>query len=494
MHGTSLFLILACSAFAQNQPAPSGYVVRAEAANVYLDYGQASGVQTGQPFVIYKEGAELIHPVTKASLGRIETTLAEGTIWEVHPSYSIGALKAKPSGVIPAGARVRLLAPAPAAASTPPVPVPPSPAAQSAAGAAAPLRAPLSDAAKAEKTAVEAKAQEEDESTQDGETVGKPKNRRARWKSGVFDYQIMGIAVADFNGDGSPELAAAEETAIHLYAYPPTDAKSKADYKYPGIQPAIMSLEAADLNKNGRPELFVTVYNQGLARMETAVLELDAGGGWTKIGETPLVVRSYQGAKGERILAAQQLIDNQTFPFGSIYPLAYRDGKYVRGEEAVRYKRIDWIYDFTTMDPDGSGPVPLYYTATDRIRVDLKKGSWKSPEPYGQTPNRLRWKGDRLLQCRPELLLDYGEKGEPALYAVRNIARFGGLAHTFGLYARAEIHRKTWNGLGFDTTWKSDLTGFSPAIAWVPAGQGARELAVAVVGTTGKSALWIYDP
>ena len=155
-----------------------------------------------------------------------------------------------------------------------------------------------------------------------------------------FDYKATGMAIADFDGDGLLDLVLAEDSAFHLYPYPPTSAKSKRGYKYPGITPHIMSLEAADLNANLRAELFITVFNAGFPRMETSVIELQPGGRWVEVANIPWIVRSYQGAKGEKLLAVQQLLDNKTFPFSSIMPLEYSDGKYGPAPP-LKFKRVD---------------------------------------------------------------------------------------------------------------------------------------------------------
>ena len=42
-------------------------------------------------------------------------------------------------------------------------------------------------------------------------------------------------------------------------------------------------------------------------------------------------MRTYQDEEGKPQLAVQQLVDDNSFPFSGIYPLAYKDGKYGPG-------------------------------------------------------------------------------------------------------------------------------------------------------------------
>ena len=70
----------------------------------------------------------------------------------------------------------------------------------------------------------------------------------------------------------------------------------------------------------------------------------------------------------------------------------------------------------------------------------------------------------------------------------------GSLSEPFGLFQRGEIVRKSWNGLGLEDDWKADIAGYCPSMIVVDAPGRGQELAVAVVGTSGKTSIWSYDP
>ena len=144
--------------------------------------------------------------------------------------------------------------------------------------------------------------------------------------------------------------------------------------------------------------------------------------------------------------------------------------------------------------PQAAGePALMYLTSVNSLRVQFANGHWRSPEGYGQSPNRVRW-NDKLLEFHPPMLSTYGDKGFQNLYIVRNLAMLGGLANPFGLFNGGELHAKTWTGVAFETAWKADLGGSSPGFALVEAEPGRKELLVAVAGSTGKSAVWTFDP
>jgi hypothetical protein len=439
--------------FGQQSAAPAaaealGYVVRVESGAVYLDFTEKTGAHAGQPFTVYTEGVELLHPITKASLGRIATTVAEGALTLVLPTYSVGSLRGG-SPEVSAGMRARL---------------------GTAPKAAAPAAAPTLGLNA--KDAVPARA--------------------ARVKGPTLDYKITGMAIADFRGDGKMTAAVSDTKTVNLYPYPLKDSQPLAQFVLPGVGPRIVSLTAADLDGDGRSELFVTLYNETFTRMETVVLEW-TDGQWKQVADLPWMVRSFQDGAGKPVLAMQQLVEDETFPYSSIYPVVLKDGQYARGAQAIRFKRIDFLYDFTQADlGGGKDPALLYETSTNHIRVQFKDGFWKTPESYGQTPTRLRWHS-HLLEFHPQMPIG-SENGKTAVYLIKNNSMLGSLSEPFGLFNGGLIERQEWNGVALETLWRADLGGYCTAAQLVPGPKNAADLAVAVTGTAGKSSIWVFDP
>ena len=428
-----------------------GYVVRlADAKTVVLDFNEKSGATTGEFFVIFKEGEDLKHPVTGQSLGRLETTVAEGSLKEIFPLYCLGALSTTPTQPIQPGMRARLR------------PM-----------AAAPSPAPAA-----------------------GNVAGAVQGKAPRWRGPLFDYQATSLAVADMKGDGGLQAALSDGRNVYLYPYPPVDVGPIAKFTHKGTAPRIFSLEAADLNGNGRAEIFASLYNDAFLRFETVVLELDAQGRLTQIADLPYLVRKYQDPSGAPHLAAQQVVEDRSFPFGTIYPLTFQDGKYGPGRPAVQFikRRADWLYDFTFATFDGR-PANIFISNTELVGVQFEKGgSVKTADSYGQTPHRVRWTGDRLLYFRPSMPVRYDVKGFTNLYLIRNLAALGGLASPFGIFSNGDLVRMGWNGLSLSTDWTASLGGYAAGLALVEAPGRPPELAVAVVGAAEKTSLWGFEP
>ncbi len=437
-------LALAASVAAAQAPA-KGYVVRADSAPVWLDLTAADGAAAGRIFEIYVEGPELRHPVTGASLGRVETRVAGGRIVDVSARYSTGRLD---DGAARAGQRVKLT----------------SSVADAAPAAASP----------------------------DDDQPGDAPRRKPKSRGAALDFAAVGMAVGDFDGIGRPEVALASENRIYLYAYPAADAKSLAEADVPGTGTRVLGLEAGKLDGDARDSLFVSVYDSAFQRFETRVYKLESGK-WLKTAALAFLTRGDQDVSGARTLATQQVFDDSSFPFGRVYPLAYADGRYAQGPVPLKSRRADWLFGFTDATLGGQDATVLT-TPSHALRVQFDKSQWRTPDDgYGQTPVRVRW-GGRLLEFQPPLAVAYGADGAATVYAVRNLAALGGLGGPFGLFNRGEVTSKRWDGLGLENVWRAPITGCAQGLTLAEPAPGRRELLVAVRGAAGRSSVWVYDP
>ncbi|MBI4423631.1 MAG: hypothetical protein HY554_07890, partial [Elusimicrobia bacterium] len=299
------------------------------------------------------------------------------------------------------------------------------------------------------------------------------------------------LDVADVDGVGKAEIVLGEAGGLKAFPAEPATEAWTAGCAY---QPAatgvrLLSLEALDLDGDGRAEVFATHHNEFFSRVETVVLDCRAGA-FTPLATLPWMVRSVWDAQGRRSLAAQALVSDGSFPFGAIYPLRHAEGKYQLGSPALRAKRLEWIYSFArTETAAGDGPSAVFYDKNGRLRAVLGKKSWTSPEPLGQTSNRIRWH-ERLLRFAPRLPTIGSEKGFAGVYAIRNQPRLGTLAEAFGVYGKGEVQRLRWNGLSLEPEWTAEADGYVAGIA-VGDAPGAPVYA-AIVGAGGSTAVWKF--
>jgi len=444
-------LVLSAAA-AWAEPAElEGVVVRADGRTLYFDLGKDSGIREGSRFEVRTEGAELRHPKTGESLGPIIEKKAEGAVKAVEEKYSTGRADAATDASL-IGLKVRVFQkPAPAASSMP----------EPAAGAS---------------------------------------GRRPTNRSPVLKLQAIDIAAGDLDGDGEPEVVVAAEKEIRAYPYAEkaSEWQPVCVYKSGTTGARAVSVEAADLDGDGRAEVFASFYNAVLKQGETAVLSCEAGI-LRERTTLPWLVRAYTAQDGTRALAVQQIEDDRNFPLTRPFPLEFRDGRYSRSRKALKPAGVEWIYGFA-MGRGENGPLLVDHNSTGRLRVRFLKGSrfrksaWTSSEPFGQTAERVKWHGE-TLRFRPSLFLSADEGGKlSGVYALRNVPRMLGLASAFGIFSSSELIHLRWNGLGLEPSWKAAIQGYSSGLAKIPArGDRPARLLVAVVGGAGSTSVWTFD-
>ena len=80
-------------------PLVEGYIVNAEESEIYLDIGSNVGIRKGTKCVAFREGDEIIHPITKEVLGTKVTLLGELIVTQVQEKMSIAKILAKEGSI-----------------------------------------------------------------------------------------------------------------------------------------------------------------------------------------------------------------------------------------------------------------------------------------------------------------------------------------------------------------------------------------------------------
>ncbi|MEK7744477.1 MAG: VCBS repeat-containing protein [Elusimicrobiota bacterium] len=306
-------------------------------------------------------------------------------------------------------------------------------------------------------------------------------------KSRALDIEAVDLAAGDLDGDGGLELILAGKDTVQAYALKDGDLRLLSHYKDSATAVQFLSVDAADLDGNGRAEVFVSQNNRFFGRLESFVLVLDSGS-LVRAASLPWLLRGFHDAGGVS-LAAQQVLADSSFPFSSIRRLAFSQGRYVQSDPPLQVKRLEWLYGFALSRRDRE-PVALLTNAAQRIRVQSLKEAWTSRESYGQTANRSRWQ-ERTLLFHPRLLTTEGPQGLQGVHVMRAIPRFGVLAESQGLYSRSELHHLRFNGSGLEPAWTVELPGYSPGLAELAGGPGREAaLLVAVVSAEGTTSGW----
>jgi TolB-like protein len=90
----------------QDLPLVEGYVISVGGDRLTLDIGGNNGLKKGMKCIVYHEGKEIIHPITKKVLGKETEELGEIKLNQVFPEYSVGQVIKTKSGVFEVGNKI----------------------------------------------------------------------------------------------------------------------------------------------------------------------------------------------------------------------------------------------------------------------------------------------------------------------------------------------------------------------------------------------------
>ncbi|MEE9498666.1 MAG: VCBS repeat-containing protein, partial [Nitrospinaceae bacterium] len=147
-----------------------------------------------------------------------------------------------------------------------------------------------------------------------------------------FDFQMVDFAVGDLTGNGEKDFVIIDDHQVMIYRYENQEFRKVGQLKAKKNINRFLSVDVADINGNGRDEIFIT--NPWGDRLKSFVLEAVPG----KKGLTPIwedvnryfrVLRDFDGTP---ILVSQRPAFERPFRPG-IQAIHYKNGNYEVGEE-----------------------------------------------------------------------------------------------------------------------------------------------------------------
>jgi hypothetical protein len=319
-------------------------------------------------------------------------------------------------------------------------------------------------------------------------------------------YRGSAMAMGEFTGDGTMKVAISDGQGVYIYDLTKTGLKEVWAEKG-NTSDNIIGLDAADINKNGVPEIFVTNYagtttgqSQTVGRdLRSFVLEYRDGKFvrvWDKVRSHFRVLEAPDGS-----LQLYGQGEGVSGPFeGPVRQYTWRGNQYVPGQPVPLPKAFPNIYGFMLADLDGDGSTKIVILDhLDHLRVFDKAGTeiFRSSERYGGSELLLEYDPSNsgpnprsgiqpvqlMLQGRMYFQDIMGD-GKKQLIVPRNTPSTGYIFQT-RLYDRGKIVSLTWDAIGMQQLWETrEMPGFIADYALVdPDGGGDRKLVLLVVAT-----------
>jgi TolB-like protein len=308
-----------------------------------------------------------------------------------------------------------------------------------------------------------------------------------------FEGVITAMAAGDLNKDGRIQLVAATDDTLMIHQMSGNQLVLETQLEYSSTH-RIVSLDIADINGNGFPEIFVTSLTIHRDGLQSFVVEYNGSAYVTLVDNQSYYYRVIKNAEGTRTLLGQH---TGTSPFeGRVFVMQAQDSTYAR-QKQIRLPRNTSVLSLA------KGPVisdsDEEYVMTNRfgrlvIADDSGSAEWESTEKFGNTAHVWLMPSDEKDQSFRERVhihprmafYDMEKDDKTVILAVHNNEFGGGALGRYKRFKDGTIQMLSWNGIAlapiFTTTplqgWISDF-----AIADLD-GDGKDELIVSVVTQT----------
>lgn len=304
--------------------------------------------------------------------------------------------------------------------------------------------------------------------------LGQPIDRKGFWMSAALQGEFIGMDIGDVNGDGLNETVAMTKSDVTIFLKKGDSFKTlqtiKGNHRGQNI-----SLDVADINRNGVPEIIVSSHNGN--QVSSYVIEYVKGSFVNIAEDLPWFMRVVPSASGPILMGQHQGLDA---PFNTpIHEIIWADGKYKLG------KRLQLPYGLpvygTTFADIGIGgekvlsldnydALCIYDQTTKNLeRIEVLFGGkellWKTNENYGGSNNYLDLSRTQSQSKSTEdfgvyinlriLTYDTNKDGKKEIIIVKNASPTGGYFSRIKFYTSSEIINLEWDGLSLLENWRT---------------------------------------
>jgi hypothetical protein len=290
-------------------------------------------------------------------------------------------------------------------------------------------------------------------------------------KAGIEDLRFDArlFVAGDFDGTGALQYVFSDGARLHVFKQGPAGWREEwtESVTHSAGEMQHINLDAADINGNGRPEIFVT----GMLRDKVVSFVIEfTDGSYKRIADVPGFLRVVADTRTGSNLIGQGY-DPVSFFAGQPKRYAWSDGKYGAGAEFPLPKGVG-LYGFAQAEFGEAGPFIVALDDKDQLCV-YSQGApvWKSEEKYpdvGITVTKPVTGIDEMLSSTETTIdksrkvkvsgrvftLDLNGDGRDEVLLPRN----GGDTF-FGNYTRAEFIGLGWTGARLEHRWDiKDIT------------------------------------
>jgi TolB-like protein len=310
---------------------------------------------------------------------------------------------------------------------------------------------------------------------------------------GTIKGQACGISGGDVDGDGIVDIVTI--TTDHLFVHRLNAGRWVKLAEYDSLGDFI-GVDTADLNGNGKQEIFVTQFIQNEHRAQSFVLEWDGKTLQRIAAQMPWYFRSVDLFRRGRVLVGQRQTQAKRFSSG-IYEMKWTGDDYAAGDRLVVPRDLNSFGFALGAVRMADKPEVVTYSNNGYVQFLTPSGeeTWVTTEHYGGGSNFIvfsdetQWDVQDYVYLAPRILLhDLDGDGIQEMLVVKNQHSFtgSGVLARERFYAKGRLEWLSWHGeMIRSTTQTIDMARFIADFDLVDVdGDGALEVVAAVVQKT----------
>ncbi len=316
------------------------------------------------------------------------------------------------------------------------------------------------------------------------------------WRSRNFKALITGLAIADVDNDSRKELVVVSGNEVSIYRME-NGRLIKKEVAADSGKSTYISVDAADVNGNGTPELYISSLGSGNTIVDSFVLEysgdtyktISDGNNWYyRVATTP--------DKGNVLLGQRHRYAAESIFLEPILEMNWQGDRIAPGRQVLPGRKANLMgMAYGDITQTGSSVV-VAYNEWDKIRIYRTNGEkiWEDTEHSGG--NKLYFNLPKVDSGMPNRqyfparirIVDMDKDGKAEVLIARHEELSKNMLKDLRVYNNGKIVSMRWNGMGLVPQWETQ--GFQGRASDFLLGDidndGTDELVVAIVVKEGS--------
>jgi TolB-like protein len=286
-------------------------------------------------------------------------------------------------------------------------------------------------------------------------------------RSQTFAFEIKGIDIGDVDGDGKNEVVIMDYHNLYVFKY---DGEKLVLFLKieTGFQNNFLTLDVADVNRNGFAEIIVTSVVED--NLRSFILEYEEGKFRKITDKAGWFFRVLDHPKDGPTLIGQQM-GSEGVPAGRIYKFLWKKKSFEKGEK-MPFPRGTKIFGLAMGNVRDKGTKDIILLDdSDRLKIMSPDGkfSWGSGEQFGETDNSYETKR-KIEAIRTDKLTDTWRVYIHGRIIVKDLDGDGldevivnknnstiTVFEKAKLFTSGEVCSLVWNGKEIVINWKTQL-------------------------------------